>query len=301
CTGESKLCPGDEFEPADTECRAAAGSCDVAEVCNGTGANCPNDALVPQDTVCRPVASDCDVAEACTGTDVGCPAEEFLADGTACNDGDLCTAADVCLTGTCQGVACLNGAFCPTQNVMIDFDDVVAPGSFAAAEPLVDQYAELGATWLGTGAVLDDTAIPEVAGHLPPNFAAYSDVDQLMDDSDTQGYDEMAITCPAMEVSLCVGAEDDSIFTVVAKDADGFLVDAAPSVAISPDVRCVELRGEVGREIAMVEYFNTPLVGPANLAPRFGVDAIRLPEPGEALLLLTALAGVGGLARSRRR
>src|SRR5438093_6553468 len=68
CDGSSTSCPANLFQPSTTECRASAGVCDVAENCTGTSAACPTNAFLPSSTVCRASAGVCDVAESCTGT-----------------------------------------------------------------------------------------------------------------------------------------------------------------------------------------------------------------------------------------
>jgi hypothetical protein len=255
-------------------------------------------------TVCRPAAGQCDVAEACTGSDVICPSDEFVPDDTACDDGDYCTASDVCLGGSCQGAQCLDGDFCPTSALVVDFDDVEAPDAFGDAEPLMDQYADKGVRWLGTGAVLQETSLPSVEMHSLPNFAAYSDEDTLLDGTPTLGADVLELSCPVTGLSLCVGAEDDSNFTVIARDRIGVPIDWETNLPISQDVRCVELQGEVGREIASVDYFNTAIGEgdgiAASRAPRFAVDEIQVPEPGGTLLAFVSLALVAALAGRRR-
>lgn len=87
---------------AGTECRAAAGPCDVAEICNGRDA-CPADALAAAGAECRPAASVCNVAEECDGAGVTCPQDTFGPDGATCDD---------CLFGpgncsTCSAGVCL--------------------------------------------------------------------------------------------------------------------------------------------------------------------------------------------------
>jgi hypothetical protein len=62
--------------PAGTECRAAAGPCDVAEVCNGTSRQCPDNAFKPEGTRCRTGVGGCDVNEFCTGNSAICPPDE---------------------------------------------------------------------------------------------------------------------------------------------------------------------------------------------------------------------------------
>jgi len=73
-----------------TECRAAAGDCDVAEFCTGSSAACPADVLEPNGTECRASTGNCDPAETCTGGSAACPADDVI---TTCTDGDGCCPA----------------------------------------------------------------------------------------------------------------------------------------------------------------------------------------------------------------
>jgi cysteine-rich repeat protein len=77
------------------------GSCDVAETCDGTTSTCPADVTTPAGTICRAADGPCDVAETCDGQNGACPADAFQPDGTSCDDGDTCSASDVCTNGTC--------------------------------------------------------------------------------------------------------------------------------------------------------------------------------------------------------
>jgi hypothetical protein len=66
-------------------CRASAGACDAAEVCDGVAWTCPTDRAATAGTVCRPAAAGgCDVAESCNGTAFTCPSDAFRASGTEC-------------------------------------------------------------------------------------------------------------------------------------------------------------------------------------------------------------------------
>jgi len=81
CNGASVTCqhpPGN----AGTQCRAAAGECDLAETCTGTSATCPANGFKPSSTVCRASRGGCDPAERCTGSSAACPAD------TGCTDTD---------------------------------------------------------------------------------------------------------------------------------------------------------------------------------------------------------------------
>jgi cysteine-rich repeat protein len=87
CPGDSPYCPHDLKSRA--ECRPAVGACDIAEHCNGSYADCPADQFKWIFEECRASAGVCDVAEYCTGSSAACPADGFLdldADGV----GDQC-------------------------------------------------------------------------------------------------------------------------------------------------------------------------------------------------------------------
>lgn len=109
CDGTGAACPSDRFATAGRTCRAAAGACDVAEVCDGKSAACPADKLVGPGTVCRAAEGACDVAEVCTGRAAACPSNGFRARGTVCR-----AAEGVCdLAETCTGAS----ATCPSDVV----------------------------------------------------------------------------------------------------------------------------------------------------------------------------------------
>ncbi len=81
------------------ECRAAAGVCDVADVCDGATGSCPSDTKREATHACRAATGDCDVTDYCDGTTDDCPADEKHAASHACRD-----AAGACdLTDYCDG------------------------------------------------------------------------------------------------------------------------------------------------------------------------------------------------------
>lgn len=104
CTSVSTGQPDGTCAPivAGTECRAAAGACDLAEVCDGSGVTCPADGVALAGVTCREATGTCDVEEQCDGASVDCPADGAAPDGSACEDGDSCTAADTCTAGVCE-------------------------------------------------------------------------------------------------------------------------------------------------------------------------------------------------------
>ena len=69
---DGDCCHGCRFANARNACRTAGSTCDLTEMCSGFSADCPADAVKPPDTPCE--------------------------------DGDLCTVAEVCKTGTCTRV-----------------------------------------------------------------------------------------------------------------------------------------------------------------------------------------------------
>ena len=107
CTGSSADCPADSIAPAATLCRAQAGTCDVAETCDGVNTFCPADVVEPVNTLCRGAADTCDVAEVCDGASGVCPADTFQPATLECRG-----SAGACdLAETCTG----SGAACPAD------------------------------------------------------------------------------------------------------------------------------------------------------------------------------------------
>ena len=77
CVADQATCPPNAFEDTTKVCRAAAaGGCDVAEFCDGAG-GCPADGFLPATHVCRAAEGDCDVDELCTGDAAACPSDTF--------------------------------------------------------------------------------------------------------------------------------------------------------------------------------------------------------------------------------
>lgn len=105
CNGLSVACPLDAIQPSTYQCRPGVGGCDVAETCPGTSSACPPDVLRPNAYPCRPTAGVCDVAEVCNGTSGVCPADTFQPSSHVCasetgpNGEYLCREAVNC-TGT---------------------------------------------------------------------------------------------------------------------------------------------------------------------------------------------------------
>jgi hypothetical protein len=103
CDGAG-ACPGDSFEPSGTACGSNSDTaCDNPDTCNSSGTCLIN--REPGGTPCRAAAGDCDLAEVCDGTDALCPANVFKAldtpcgsnSDTACDNPDKCNASGTCL------------------------------------------------------------------------------------------------------------------------------------------------------------------------------------------------------------
>jgi hypothetical protein len=99
CNGTSLSCPADVRVAAGTLCRAAGGACDVAETCTGTSAACPGDARTPAGTVCRAAVNSCDLVESCSGSASSCPGNAFKPDFSLCRG--LFGLPGICLARIC--------------------------------------------------------------------------------------------------------------------------------------------------------------------------------------------------------
>jgi hypothetical protein len=108
CDGERPSCPFDRLADAGDPCREAAGPCDVVDWCTGISIECPADRLWVVGAICRASSGPCDTSEMCDGVSSACPEDLLAADDEGCDDGNPCTAGDVCLAGVCSGApACM--------------------------------------------------------------------------------------------------------------------------------------------------------------------------------------------------
>ncbi len=107
CDGANPACPADlKLGPA-SPCRPAAGDCDVAEYCDGVGNDCPTDRKLGAETTCRPSTGTCELAATCDGVQSACPPSPKRPLGTICR-----AAANDCVAAAkCDGVAaaCADG------------------------------------------------------------------------------------------------------------------------------------------------------------------------------------------------
>src|SRR5437667_12681398 len=107
CTGTSSACPTDVFKASGTACTDDGNPCTLDQ-CDGTSATgCQHPLNTNTSTVCRAAAGPCDVAENCTGTTTVCPADVFRPPTFTCR-----AIADECdVPETCTGTS----ATCPTD------------------------------------------------------------------------------------------------------------------------------------------------------------------------------------------
>jgi cysteine-rich repeat protein len=130
-----------QFPTAAVMCSAGSGdSCDPAEFCDGAGA-CDADVVTGAGTECRAAAGACDVAEQCDGVPGNaCPADGFALDGTVCvaSSNFGCVLADTCTAGACTDngnapdtTPCDNGAGTgpPDECIAGSCDDIAAPST----------------------------------------------------------------------------------------------------------------------------------------------------------------------------
>ncbi len=110
CPGMIAACPADVFVGSNETCRASSGVCDTVEQCTGSSAACPADALAASTTVCRAAAGTCDSAESCTGFASACPPDAFLSASAICR----------ATAGTCDaGESCTgSSATCPPDSLL---------------------------------------------------------------------------------------------------------------------------------------------------------------------------------------
>ena len=109
---DGDACTTDSCNPLDGQCVYAPLVCDDGDACNGVE-TCSAGACVPGTPVtCTPL-DQCHVAGVCD-PETGVCSNPNAPDGTTCNDGNACTATDVCGAGTCAGTAvtCDDGNVC---------------------------------------------------------------------------------------------------------------------------------------------------------------------------------------------
>jgi hypothetical protein len=98
---------------AGTVCRAAAGECDVAEVCNGTALDCPANQVKPNQTPCSGGSCQNGRCTACATEGGFCASDEACCGELVCSDTGQCGCPVVaCQGGTVNQDTC--ACECPT-------------------------------------------------------------------------------------------------------------------------------------------------------------------------------------------
>jgi hypothetical protein len=130
CDGRTKTCGTDNVQSSSVLCRGVGGDCDIPEYCSGSSPSCPTDQFKTNLITCRAAISQCDVEERCPGTAARCPSDTRKPTGTACDDGDRCTAPDRCnsLTGQCESSPAALGGTCECRTAA----DCVSPSRTCA-------------------------------------------------------------------------------------------------------------------------------------------------------------------------
>jgi Secretion system C-terminal sorting domain len=106
------------------------------------------------------------------------------------------------------------------DEVLVDFDDLDAPGLFSQAEALTTEYTDQGVTFEGMGEVLHEDSNFGVTGHSYPNFLAFNT------GAAVPGPETMIFEPPISSLSLIAGSTNAGTITLDAYDASGNLVDS---------------------------------------------------------------------------
>lgn len=134
----SGACPAEVLIAVGTVCRAPAGPCDLDERCSGTSAQCPADTLSPASTVCRSSAGGCDPAENCSGASPQCPADALAPATTVCRaPAGMCDVGESCtgsLAACPADVFVASGTTCRAAGGVCDLPELCT-GSGSACPP----------------------------------------------------------------------------------------------------------------------------------------------------------------------
>jgi len=104
-----------------------ADTCDAGGACLHAPANAGSE--------CRPAAGVCDVAEKCDGVNASCPADALQPDGTGCSDGAFCNGQETtCQSGVCQAGASPCPFICDEETDQCLADCPEAPLTCRSAE-----------------------------------------------------------------------------------------------------------------------------------------------------------------------
>jgi cysteine-rich repeat protein len=200
CDGTSTSCPTDGVKASGTECRASAGACDLAENCDGTSPACPTDAVKTAGTECRASTGVCDLAEICDGSSGVCPTDVFQASGTECR-----AASGACdLPESCTGASgdCPVDALAPagtTCRAAADACDAEETCTGTGSDCPADLGAPDGTSCSdGLSCTLDDVCTSGVCGGTPSGCGdgvVAAGCSETCDDGNTDSGDGCSATC----------------------------------------------------------------------------------------------------------
>lgn len=161
CDGASKTCPINAFRSQGTVCRAAAGVCDVDDVCTGSSASCAQ--VFKSGDVCRPASGVCDAEEKCNGAIADCPSDLKRGSATQCRAAvGTCDRAEMCdgSSNDCPADAFFNAnVVCRASRGACDVDEVPPPAARLALR--LSAHASVGAEMLWQQRRVSDRRLPQ--------------------------------------------------------------------------------------------------------------------------------------------
>lgn len=253
CTNGS--CGADAFLDGGTSCRPSVGSCDVAETCTGASPACPPEVLVASGTVCRASTGVCDREETCTGALGTCPADERHPAGFICRAaGGGCDVAEVC-----DGVATL----CPA-------DALLDAGVVCRAAAGTCDVAE---TCAGTSAMCPtDTFVPSTSLACAPYRCTGSSA------ACTTSCANSTADCATQPRTFCNVSRCEAgrlVFVTSTQHASNFGVGAPDGGVLKGDSICQDLANDAGLGGSFRAWLSDPTSSPATRFTRDGGSWIR--------------------------
>ncbi len=171
----------------------------------------------------------------------------------------------------------------------INFDDTVAPGLFASTHSLTNEYAHLGVTFGGGGAILDQSGSFGVDAHSGRQFWAFNNVTYATGPG-TISFDNLV-----KNVSIyAAGGYFDGTFTLNAYDVNHILLGSTSLTTATWGLLSIELNG-----IKSIELLSD--------APHYVYDDLNFssknitqtPIPAAAWLFGSAFAGLLGIVKRK--
>jgi len=203
CTGNSAVCPDDEFIMVGTVCRPSAGVCDVEETCTGNSAVCPDDGFSTDS--CRASTGVCDVEEFCDGSSASCPDDAFADAGTACS----CSAG----SGTCDG-----NNMC-IKNISIDIKPGSDPNSINTGSMGLVPVAILGSATFAVAQV-DETTLMFGTASPAHDLSDPTTYNEHIQDVNDDGFDDLVSHYKQKDTGIMCGDTEATL--------TGVLLDGTP-------------------------------------------------------------------------